>query len=233
MVAIETAQGLMPMEMIREIPTGEIEPHPANRDEFDEQKTSDMEDSLRANGQLTPALLRPISGGRYQLIAGERRWRGCKEVGIPTLRAVIRNYSDEQALEILIWENLERENLSELQEARLYQALMDMKDGEGRNVYTLERIAEKRFGDVKKLSRVARVLKLNALPDLMKKALKAGTINTRHAFLVARIADPTMREQAAKEVLKDPYGSGPMTVERAERDAMLAAMELERMEVAG
>jgi len=217
MVAIETERGLMPMEMIHEIPIGEIEPHPANRDEFDEQKTSDMEDSLRANGQLTPALLRPISGGRYQLIAGERRWRGCKEVGIPTLRAVIRNYSDEQALEILIWENLERENLSELQEARLYQALMDMKDGEGRNVYTLERIAEKRFGDVKKLSRVARVLKLNALPDLMKKALKAGTINTRHAFLVARIADPTMREQAAKEVLKDPYGSGPMTVERAQR----------------
>lgn len=70
MVAIETAQGLMPMEMIHEIPTGDVRPHPANRDEFDEQKTSDMEDSLRANGQLTPALLRPLSEGKYQLIAG-------------------------------------------------------------------------------------------------------------------------------------------------------------------
>lgn len=220
MVAIETTQGLMAMEMIHEIPTGDINPHPANRDEFDEQKTSDMEDSLRANGQLTPALLRPLSEGEYQLIAGERRWRGCVAVGIPTLRAVIRNYSDEQALEILIWENLERENLSELQEARLYQALMDMKDADGRNVYTLERIAEKRFGDVRKLSRVAQILKLNALPEVMKKALKAGTIKTRHAFLVARIAEPKMREQAAKEVLNDPYGSGPMTVERAGRHIM-------------
>lgn len=217
MVAILTSRGMEPMEMIHEIPTDEIEPHPANRDEFDEQKTSDMEDSLRANGQLTPAMLRPLPNGKKQLIAGERRWRGCVAVGIPTLRAVIRNYSDEQALEILIWENLERENLSELQEARLYQALMDMKDVEGRNVYTLERIAEKRFGDVRKLSRVAQILKLNALPEVMKKALKAGMIKTRHAFMVARIAEPNMREQAAKEVLNDPFGSGPMTVERAQR----------------
>lgn len=217
MVVIQTERGLMQMEMIHEIPTSEIDPHPANRDEFDEQKASDMEDSLRANGQLMPAIVRKKPDGRLELIAGERRWRGCVAVGIPTLRVVVRDYSDEQALEILIWENLERENLSELQEARLYQVLMDMKDVDGRNVYTLEKIAEKRFGDVRKLSRVAQILKLNALPEMMKKALKAGVIKTRHAFLVARIADPQMREQAAKEVLNDPYGSGPMTVEKALR----------------
>lgn len=217
MVAIQTGGGLVAMEMIHEIPTGDIDPHPANRDEFDPEKASDMEDSLRKNKQITPAIVRPMPDGRFQLIAGERRWRGCKAVGIPTLRAVIRSYNDEQALEILIWENLERENLSELQEARMYQALMDMKDAEGRNLYTLEKIAEKRFGDVKKLDRVARVLKLNGLPEIMKKALKAGSIKTRHAFLVARIAEPKAREQAAKEVLNDPYGSGPMTVDRAQR----------------
>ena len=203
------------MEMIHEIPTENIDPHPTNRDEFDQQKTSDMEDSLRQNGQLTPAMVRPMPNGRLQLIAGERRWRGCVAVGIPTLRAVIRHYNDEQALEILIWENLERENVNELQEARMYQALMDMKDEKGRNIYTLEKIAEKRFGDTKKLSRVARILKLNALPEVMKKALRAGQIKARLAFLVSRLADPVSREQAAIEVLNDPYGTGAMTVDKA------------------
>ena len=217
MLAVKMPDGLMEVELVQEIDTGLIDPSPINRDDFDPDKASDMEDSLRENGQIMPGIVRPKAGGRYELVAGERRWRGCVKLGIPKLKAMVRDYTDSQAAEILLFENLEREDLKPLQEARIYQKLLDLKSEEGRNLFTLETIAERRFGDVRKLSRVARVLKLNALPEGMKKALKEGVIKLHQAFLVARIADPKDREKAGKEVLSDQFTGLPMTVEKATR----------------
>lgn len=203
--------------MVQEIATELIDPSPINRDEFDADKASDMEDSLRENGQIMPGIVRPKEGGRYELMAGERRWRGCVKLGIPKLKAMVRDYTDSQAAGILLFENLEREDLSPLQEARIYQSLLGLKDGDGRNLFTQETIAERRFGDRKKVGRVARVLKLMQIPEAMKKALKEGVIKVQQAYLVARIADPKDREAAGKEVLKEQYTGLPMTVEKATR----------------
>lgn len=214
--------GLKAVEIAEDIPLTEIAPSPFNRKHFDEQRLREMADSLNANGQLETAVVRLLghssgNGVKYELVAGERRWRGCELAGLPFLRCHVRDLSDGEAAEQLLLSNLEREDLTPIEEAETFQQLLALKDDTGKALYSLERIAERVFGNGKKRSRVARALKLLNLPKTMRQALDEGRTSASVAFLVGRLADPKAREEAAKEILKPRYRNETMSVKEAEQ----------------
>lgn len=215
-VQLDNQSGLSPVEMVKEIDLDLIDASPLNRQHFDPIKAKEMEDSLREHGQTTPAILRPKPDGRYELVAGERRFRGCKAIGRPRLLCMVRDYTDSQAAEILLIENLKREDLSVIEEARIYQRLLELRDEDGAKVYTLQKIALRVHDDEKKTDRVARVLTLLDLPEKVREALDAGVIPMRVAFLVGRVADPKDRVKAGEAVLKGHWSQRPLTVKEAE-----------------
>lgn len=204
------------VEVIEAIPVELIDPSPLNRTQFDAAKQAEMVESLKQHGQTTAAIVRPKPDGRYELVAGERRWRGCKGAGLATLAAVVRSYTDSQAAEILLLENLEREDLKPTEEAKIYQRLLELTDESGEKLFTLQRIAERVHNDPKKIHRVMRVLTILDLPAALKKAVDEEKISLRTAFMVARIADAEDRKEAGEKVLKGQYGEGPMTLEKAQ-----------------
>lgn len=205
------------VEQVRRVPLGKIKRHPLNR-EISQADAQEMADDLKAHGQIMPAILRPMDGGEwFQLIVGERRWRGCDIAGIPELLSIVREMSDTEAARVLLIENLKRRNLSEIEEAQTYDRLLQLRDDSGARIYTIEKIATEVHADEKAVSRVARVHKLLQLPLPMLKAVEEKAVPFRVAFLVARIADKSAREHAAKEVMQDKYKLRPMTVKEAEK----------------
>jgi ParB family chromosome partitioning protein len=107
-----------------EIPIGEIDRNPfQTRMHFDEKLIAELAESIAANGVVQPILVRPLPNGRYQLIAGERRWLASQKAGKATIPAVVRQVSDEQAMEITIIENLQRADLNPIEQARAYERL--------------------------------------------------------------------------------------------------------------
>lgn len=210
------------VEVVRAIATDLIDPHPKNRTWCEASAMHELTESIREHGQSSPGILRPHPEmpGRYQLIAGWRRWNACKTLGWP-LQAMVRELDDVQALEQLYLENAQRENLRPLDEAELVEGMLELRDTQGHRLFTLERVALARYGSAKAgdVARVAKVHKLRLLPEVLRGPVNDGTVPLRVAFLVARIADQVDREKAGGEVLKDPYTYGddrpPMTVKRA------------------
>lgn len=210
------------VEVVRAIATDLIDPHPKNRTWCEASAMHELTESIREHGQSSPGILRPHPEmpGRFQLIAGWRRWNACKTLGWP-LQAMVRELDDVQALEQLYLENAQRENLRPLDEAELVEGMLELRDAQGHRLFTLERVALARYGSAKAgdVARVAKVHKLRLLPEVLRGPVNDGVVPLRVAFLVARIADPVDREKAGGEVLKDPYTYGddrpPMTVKRA------------------
>lgn len=222
MIVVKSEGGdLIDVEVVRRIDPGLIDPHPKNRKWCDPAGLAELVENIRENGQSTPGILRPhpTVPGRYELVAAWRRWQACTQLNRP-LQAVVRDLDDAQALEQLYLENAQRENLRPLDEADLVDGMLELRDTEGRRLFTLERVAMARYGAAKAgdVARVAKVHKLRLLPEILRGPVNDGLVPLRVAFLVARIADPTDREKAGGEVLKDPYAYGedrPMTVKRA------------------
>src|SRR4051794_4780782 len=124
--------------MIREIPLDHIEPNPQQpRLAFDETSLAELAASIREHGVLQPVLLRPLGSHRYQLIAGERRWRASRLAGVETVPAMVDEIDDETAMEIAIIENLQREDLSPLDEAAMYDRMIRDYG------YSIRRLADK------------------------------------------------------------------------------------------
>ena len=108
------------------IKLSEIEPNRAQpRREFDEESLAELADSIAQHGVLQPLLLRPLMGGGYQIVAGERRWRAARMAGVYEVPAIVREMTDHEVMELALIENLQREDLTVLEEARGYQTLMD------------------------------------------------------------------------------------------------------------
>src|SRR5947209_20036340 len=113
-------------EELRQIPVELIAPNPAQpRTQFDEPALVALADSIRARGVLQPVLVRPLPGGRYELIAGERRWRAAQLAEHETIPAVIRHHDDAASLELALIENMAREELNPVDEARACAALVE------------------------------------------------------------------------------------------------------------
>ena len=173
-----------------EVRISEIEP---NRDQprkhFDEAALSELSESIRQHGLIQPLLVRPLIGGGYQIIAGERRWRASRMAGLKTVPVVIREMDEMEAMELALIENLQREDLNPVEEALGYKSLMDTFS------MTQEQVSEK-VG--KSRPAVANALRLLSLKDYESEALAAGKITSGHARTLLSINDDESRKAALK-----------------------------------
>jgi len=179
-----------------------IDPSPYQaRKHFREDGIAELAASVREHGVIQPLVARvsPKDPKRLELVAGERRLRAAKEAGIADVPVIIRKLSDQAAEEMMLIENLQREDLSAREEADGYDRMLRLKDASGKPLYTAETLAAK-IG--KPVSHVRDRLKVRRCPEAMLDAVDKGDIAISVAMLVGRIPDPKAREQASAEVLK-------------------------------
>jgi ParB family transcriptional regulator, chromosome partitioning protein len=176
-----------------EIPLDQIDRNPyQTRSQFDEAKLSELAQSIAASGVVQPIVVRPLSGGRYQLITGERRWLASKKANKATIPAILRQVSDEQTLEMTIVENLQRADLNPIEQARAYQRLSnDFK-------MTQEQMAI-RTG--KERASVANFLRLLRLPDSVQQKVESGDLSFGHARTLLALDSPEAIMAAAQKVM--------------------------------
>lgn len=166
----------------------EIEPNREQpRNDFNDDALNELAESIRLHGVLQPLLVRPMPNGRYRIVAGERRWRACRIAGEETVPAIIREMSDGEAAELTLIENLQREDLSPLEEAEGYRTLAE-KFG-----MTQEQIAQRVS---KSRPAVANAMRLLSLTDEEKEALSAKKISVGHAKALLAIENPDLRRRA-------------------------------------
>ena len=170
----------------------DIEP---NRDQprkhFDEAALSELADSIALHGVIQPLLVRPISDGGYQLIAGERRWRASRLAGLTEVPVVIREMTDSEAMELALIENLQREDLNPIEEAEGYKRLMDP--------YSLTQSeAAERVG--KSRPAVANAMRLLSLPKEVLDLIKEGRISSGHGRTLLGLNDKSMMLKLCKEI---------------------------------
>ena len=164
------------------------------RSRFEEEALVSLTDSIRELGVLQPILVRASGEGRYELIAGERRWRAARRAGLPTVPAVIRTVDDQSSLEQAIVENLHREDLNALEEASAFQQLIDEFD------LTQDQVA-KRVG--KSRSAVSNTLRLFQLPGSVQKMVASGELSAGHARALLGSPDRALQERLAKQVIAE------------------------------
>ena len=176
----------------REIPVGEIERSPfQTRTRFDEVQLAELAASIAATGVVQPVLVRPLPHGHYQLIAGERRWLASQRAGKETIPAIIRQVSDEQAMEMTIVENLQRTDLNAMEQARAYERL-------SREFQLTQEQMAKRTG--KDRASVANFLRLLKLPEEVQGKVEEGVLSFGHARALLPLENPQAILKAAQKV---------------------------------
>jgi len=189
--------------------TADIEP---NRDQprknFSDEAITALADSIREHGMLQPIVVRPISGG-YQIVAGERRWRAARMLGLDEVPVNIRELSDSETMQIAIIENLQRENLNPIEEASGYNELIE-KFG-----MTQEKVA-KMVG--RSRSAIANAVRLLSLPDRVVKMLENGDISAGHGRALLGFENEELLIATALKAAE-----GGLTVRQVERAAQKSA----------
>ncbi|MEE1280511.1 MAG: ParB/RepB/Spo0J family partition protein [Oscillospiraceae bacterium] len=171
----------------------EIKPnHEQPRKHFDEQALLELADSIREHGVLQPLIVRPLLGGEYQLIAGERRYRAAHIAEVASVPVIIREFSDMEAMEVALVENLQRRDLNPVEEGEGYKALAEQFN------LTQAEIAKK-VG--KSRSAVANSMRLIELPDDVKAAIYEGQLSMGHARALLSLAEPEQICAAAEQVI--------------------------------
>lgn len=171
-----------------ELRLSEIEPNKNQpRTRFEPEAISELAESIRIHGLLQPIVVRPMPGGTYQIVAGERRWRACREAGLTTVPVIIKDLDDKQTTELALIENLQRMDLNPVEEAMGYSRLMKEFD------LTQDQVSE-RVG--KSRSTVTNTLRLLALPKDMLSALETGKISAGHARALLSFSDEKAQQSA-------------------------------------
>lgn len=184
-------------EQLRELPVASISPNPAQpRRRFDEQALQGLADSLGEHGVLQPVLVRPRPDGGYELVAGERRWRAAAIAGLETLPALVRPREDAAALELALIENMAREDLSPVEEARACAALVEelslTREEVGRRVGR-GRVA------------VSNLIRLLDLPDEVLELLQDGTLSEGHGRALLLAEDHAARRRLARKAATEAW----------------------------
>jgi ParB/RepB/Spo0J family partition protein len=180
--------------MTNTLPLAQIQVSTTNpRKSFDEDKLRELTESVKADGVLQPILVRPFNGG-YQLVCGERRYRAAMAAELPEIPVVIQEFDDQKVLELQLTENLQRDDLNPIEEAKGYQQLCKMHG------YEIDDLAAKVH---KSRAYVYGRLKLMKLPKGVKTSLLKDEISASTALLIARIPDPEIQKQAAQDILND------------------------------
>jgi ParB family chromosome partitioning protein len=177
----------------REIPLDQLDRNPyQTRSHVNEEQLAELAASITANGVVQPVLVRPLANGRFQLIAGERRWRASKLAGKATIPAILRQVSDEQAMEITIVENLQRADLNPMEQARAFERL-------SREFHMTQEQMAVRTG--KDRATVANFLRLLRLPASVQARVEAGELSFGHARTLLAFEHAEEMEKAAKRVI--------------------------------
>lgn len=176
-----------------EIPVGQIDRSPfQTRSHFDEEALKELAASIATTGLVQPVVVRALPNGRYQLIAGERRWLASKLAGQTKLPAIVKNISDEQAMEMAIVENLQRTDLNPMEQARAYDRLSrDFK-------MTQEKMAQRTGKD---RASVANFLRLLRLPLDTQQKVESGELSFGHARALLALENPEAIQKAAQKVM--------------------------------
>ena len=179
---------------VQNIPLDRIESNPEQpRMTFVQETIDELAASIREHGVLQPILVRPIRPGTFQLIAGERRWRASRQAGLDTIPALVEEIDDETALEIAIIENLQREDLSPLDEASMYDRMIHQHG------YSIRKLAEKLGKDKGYLENRLRLA--DAPPEVRELvSLRKDTLS--HAYELLKVPDPKKRRRLADQVAR-------------------------------
>ena len=176
-----------------EIPLEQIDHNPfQTRSQVNEEQLAELAASITSNGVVQPVLVRPLANGRFQLIAGERRWRASQLAGKATIPAILRQVSDEQAMEITIVENLQRADLNPMEQARAFDRL-------SREFHMTQEQMAVRTG--KDRASVANFLRLLRLPASVQARVEAGELSFGHARTLLAFEHAEEIEKAAKRVV--------------------------------
>jgi ParB family transcriptional regulator, chromosome partitioning protein len=177
----------------REIPLELIDRNPfQTRGQINQDQLSELAASITANGVVQPVLVRPLANGRFQLIAGERRWRASELAGKKTIPAILRQVSDEQAMEITIVENLQRADLNPMEQARAFDRL-------AREFHMTQEQMAQRTG--KDRATVANFLRLLKLPATVQARVESGDLTFGHARALLAFEHAEDIEKAAKRAV--------------------------------
>jgi ParB/RepB/Spo0J family partition protein len=204
--AIDLAPGIVSLiesrathAQIREVPTNRILPNPAQpRLSYEEDSLVELADSIREHGVLQPILVRPV-GSQFELIAGERRWRASRMAQRDSIPAIVVEFDDETALEVSIIENLQREDVSPLEEAAMFRKMTDLG-------YTLRQLAQK-IGKDK--GYVENRIRLAEAPPEIRELVSLRKDTLSHAYELMKVRDERTRKRLAKKV-----AAGELTLSR-------------------
>lgn len=187
--AVDTGGGIQTLH-ITDIEQNRAQP----RKYFDDDAITELAHSIQTHGMLQPIVVRPIGEQRWQIVAGERRWRAAKRIGLTEVPVIIRDMSDAEASQLALIENLQRENLNPIEEAQGYQALMQQFR------MTQEEVA-KTVG--RSRSAVANALRLLNLPAAVQDALEKGKLTVGHAKALAAIRSEELMLSLAARAADD------------------------------
>ena len=166
-----------------------------NRDQprtnVDEARLDELSRSIKDSGIIQPILVRPVSDGRYEIVAGERRWRAAQRAGLLKVPVIVRDVPDEKRLELALIENVQRENLNPIEEARAYRRLSDQFQ------MTQERIAEAVGKDRATVANYQRLLSLSAE---VQAEVGTGALTMGHARALVGLADQALQRRVARDV---------------------------------
>lgn len=181
-------------EQVIEVNCSDIRPNPYQpRKEFDQKSLEELAQSIKTHGVIQPLIVRRGSVKGYELVAGERRLRATELAGLTKIPVVVREFSDEQVMEIALIENLQRENLNAMEVAIAYDKLM-------KNLSLTQEELAKKVG--KSRPHVANFLRLLQLPKEVQDDVSRGTISMGHARALLSVADDQLKVKLAKEIVK-------------------------------
>lgn len=181
-----------PQEEVKQIPIHEIDTSPFQpRTLFDDDRIEELCQTIKTHGVIQPIVVR-MRNNRYEIIAGERRWRAVTKLGYESIPAIVREFNDSQTASIALIENLQRENLTAIEEAVAYQKLIELHQ------LTQESLAQ-RLG--KSQSTIANKLRLLMLPETVKGALMERKISERHARALLSLDSEELQLKVLEEVV--------------------------------
>ena len=177
-----------------EIPIDKIQPNPNQpRIDFSEERLSELLSSIKKDGLLQPIIVRPTSSG-YEIIAGERRWQACKKIGYKTIPAKITVVNEVEAQEIALVENLQRDNLNAIEEARGYQRLMELSGRKQKEI--AESVS-------KNQATISNALRLLNLPEEIQDMMFDGRLSAGHGRAILAVPDDEGRVRLANKVVNE------------------------------
>ena len=188
---------------LREISMEDVVPNPRQpRQKISGENIVELADSIKEHGVVQPIVVRPAGEGKYQIVAGERRWRACKDLGLQKIPAVIREYGDLEAAAVALIENVQRENLNPLEEARAYKILME-------DFGLTQEDVSKRVGKSRPL--VGNMVRLLSLPLEVQEMVMEDKLTAGHARAILGVEDSSQQIRAAQQIIE-----GQMNVRQTE-----------------